>query len=291
MSARSVLLIAAALLMAAGTFFVMKSWLAGQRAKPVVQVVEEKVETEVLVARADMPAGIFVGEQHLRWQSWPDDDLPDSYLVKGEFDEEKFYGAVVRRGMPAGTPILITTMVHPGERGFLSAVLRPGYRAFSIKVSAASSISGLVFPGDRVDVILVHRFKIDPEDDNSPEQRASETILADVRVLALDQTIDDQDGEPSIAKTATLEVTPKQAEVLAVSDDLGRITLSLRSLAKDEKELRRIIESGAPLEEPTPRRARTYTRDAEASVLVGYGGGGPKVAVSRGSKVVKERAK
>ncbi len=291
MSARSVLLIAAALLMAAGTFFVMKSWMAGQRAKPVVQVVEQQVQTQVLVARTDLPAGTFVGEQHLRWQTWPDDDLPDNYLVKGEFDEEKLYGAVVRRGMPAGTPVLITQMVKPGDRGFLAAVLRPGYRAFSIKVSAASSISGLVFPGDRIDVILVHKYKVDSGDESSVERRASETVLSDVRVLALDQTIDDQNGEPTIAKTATLEVTPKQAEVLAVSDDLGRITLSLRSLAKDENELRRLVESGSPLEEPTPKRSRTYTRDSEASVLVGYGGGGPKVEVSRGSNVVKERVK
>lgn len=290
MSARSVLLIAAALLMAAGTFFVMKSWLANQRAKPVVEIEEQEAETQVLVTRSDLPAGTFVSEQHLRWQTWPDDDLPDNYLVKEEFDETKLYGAVVRRGMPAGTPVLNNQMVKPGERGFLAAVLGSGYRAFSIKVSAASSISGLVFPGDRVDVILVHKFKADASKQDSPDRRASETILSNVRVLALDQTIDDQNGEPIIAKTATLEVTPKQAEVLAVSDDLGRITLSLRSLAKSEKELQRLVDSGAPLEEPVPSRARTYTRDSEASVLVGFGGGGPDVQVYRGSKL-EERDK
>jgi len=291
MSARSILLIAAALLMAAGTFLVMKSWLANQRSKPVVQVVEQPVETQVLVARADLPAGTFVNDQHFRWQTWPDDDLPENYLVKGEFKQENLYGSVVRRGMPAGTPIVRSHLVKPGERGFLAAVLKPGYRAFSIKVSAASSISGLVFPGDRVDVILVHKFKIGDDGDKAVEQRASETILNNVRVLALDQTVDDQNGEPRVAKTATLEVTPKQAEVLAVSDDLGRITLSLRSLAKDEEELRRLVESGAPLEEPTPSRSRSYTRDAEASALVGYSSGGPKVQVSRGSKTMKERVK
>ncbi len=290
MSARSVLLIAAALLMAAGTFFVMKSWLASQRAQPVVAIEEQQIETQVLVTRSDLPSGTFVSEQHLRWQSWPDDDLPDNYLVKEEFDESKLYGAVVRRGMPAGTPVLTSQMVKPGDRGFLAAVLKAGYRAFSIKVSAASSISGLVFPGDRVDVILVHKFKSDASKVDSPERKASETILSNVRVLALDQTFDDQNGEPMIAKTATLEVTPKQAEVLAVADDLGRITLSLRSLAKSEKELQRIIDSGKPLEEPTPTRARTYTRDSEASVLVGFGGGGSLVEVFRGSKK-EERAK
>ena len=286
MSARSVLLIAGALLMAAGTFFVMRSYLASQRQQPVVQVVEQPVETHVLVARTDLPAGTFVNEQHLRWQTWPDDDLPDNYLLKDETDQETFYGAVVRRGMPAGTPIIKSQLVKPGDRGFLAAVLKPGYRAFTLKVSAASSISGLVFPGDRVDIILIHKYKVD-----ETERRASETILSNVRVLALDQTVDDQNGTPIIAKTATLEVTPKQVELMALADDLGRITLSLRSLAKDEEELRRLVESGEPLAEQAPKRTRTYTRDSEASVLVGYRGGGPVVDVSRGSAITKERAK
>lgn len=286
MSARSVLLIAGALLMAAGTFFVMRSYLASQRQQPVVQVVEQPVETHVMVARTDLPAGTFVNEQHLRWQTWPDDDLPDNYLVKEEAEQESFYGAVVRRGMPAGTPIMKSQLVKPGERGFLAAVLKPGYRAFSVKVSAASSISGLVFPGDRVDIILIHKYKVE-----ETERRASETILSNVRVLALDQSVDDQNGTPIIAKTATLEITPKQVELMALADDLGRVILSLRSLAKDEEELRRLVESGEPLVEQGPSRTRTYTRDSEASVLVGFRGGGPVIDVSRGSAITQERAK
>lgn len=267
--------------MAAGTFFVMKGYLASQRRPTVVEVVEQPVETQVLVTRTDLPAGSFVNEQHLRWQTWPDDDLPETYLIKGQFEQDALYGSVVRRGMPAGTPIVRAHMVKPGDRGFLAAVLKPGYRAFSIKVSAASSIAGLVFPGDLIDVILIHKFKA-----NEKERKAAETVLQNVRVLALDQTFDDQNGQPRVAKTATLEVTPKQAEILALADDLGRISLSLRSLAKDEDEMRRIVESGEPLREPLPTRARTYTRDSEASVLVGFGGG-PQIQVSRGAKISK----
>ena len=135
-------------------------------------------------------------------------------------------------------------------------------------------------------MLLVHKYEF-----NDDERRASETILQNVRVLALDQTVDDQNGTPIIAKTATLEVTPKQAELLALAADIGRITLTLRSLAKDEEELRRLVESGEPLAERGPSRSRTYTRDSEASVLSTFSSGGPSVDVSRGSAITKERAK
>lgn len=281
MSARSILLIAAALLLTIGTIFVARSWLASQKAKPPVQIVEKAQQTEVLVARKIMPAGTFITAEHLRWQAWPDDNLPSTYLVKGKFKQDELYGAVVRRGIAAGQPIIQSQIVKNGQRGFLAAVLRPGYRAYSIKINAASAISGLVFPGDRVDLILSHKVK-----GGTAEQQVSETVLANLRVLAIDQTIDDENGKPRIGKTATFEVTPKQAEVLAVADQLGRLSLSLRSLAKNEQELQRLVEGGDPYDDGPAKFGRTYTRDAEASLLMGFSGSG--VSVVRGSKSKKE---
>lgn len=286
MSARSIVLIAAALLLAVGTMFFVRSWLATNT--PTAQPVqaEQIVQTEVLVARSDLPAGTLINEQHLRWQSWPDDDVPETYMIKAETEQQSLYGSVVRRGIAAGQPIIQTQVVKPGDRGFLAAVLKPGFRAFSIKVSATTGISGLVFPGDRVDLILIHTL---PADEGSLPNKVSETFLRNVRVLAIDQTIDDQNGEPRVAKTATLEVTPKQAEVLAVADDIGRIALSLRSLAKDEAELKRIVERGEVIEEGPPSRAKSYTRDAEASALVGFRG--PQMTVVRGGESQSMRFK
>jgi pilus assembly protein CpaB len=113
-------------------------------------------------------------------------------------------------------------------------VLEPGKRAVSVSINATTGIAGLVFPGDRVDLILTHNI---PEEEGGKKKmrRASETVLKNIRVLAVDQTVDDQTGEPEVAKTTTLEVTPKQAEIIAVVIELGRLSLSLRSLAREEQ--------------------------------------------------------
>ena len=283
MSARSIMLIAAALLMTIGTMFVVRSWLESNRqtAAPVVRT-EKPVQTEVLVARSDLPTGILINEQHLRWQVWPDNSLPDSYLVRGKFKKESLYGSVLRRGIAGGHPIVKSQIIKPGDRGFLAAVLKPGHRAYTIKISAASSAAGLVFPGDRVDLILTHKVS-----QGRGAQQVSETILKNMRILAIDQSLNDQSNQPRVGKTATFEVTPKQAEILAVASGLGKLSLSLRSLAKDEAELERLIGGGA-LDESGGSRGGTYTRDSEASVLKGWSGSG--VTVVRGGVKKEEKA-
>jgi len=282
MSARSILLIAAALLLVIGTVFVARAWLDSQR-QPVAAVPEpKKVEAvRVLVAEIALPAGTFLKEEHLRWQPWPSDSpIPETYLVKKTTQPGDLFGAVIRRGIAAGEPITTGRIIKPGERGFMAAVLTPGYRAVSIKIGADSGVAGLVFPGDRVDIILTHNL----EKNDGSQHRASETVLKNVRVLALDSRVDDETGQPKLAKTATLELTPKQVEILSVSRELGRLSLSLRALAKNEAELERLAKSGAPLEEPEPTSGKTYTWDAEASVLVRFPeSDGQTVTVVRGN--------
>ena len=288
MSARSILLIAAALLLTVGTIFVARAWLDSQRAQVTAEapapVKEEAIR--VLVAQIDLPAGTFLKEEHLRWQAWPQANIPESYFLQTATSPDDLFGAVIRRGIATGEPITRRRIIKPGERGFLAAVLTPGYRAMSMKVGADSGVAGLVFPGDRVDIILTHGIKREGEG----EHRASETILKNVRVLALDRRTDDQSGEPKLAKTATLELTPKQVEILTVSRELGRLSLSLRALAKNEAELERLANSEDPLEEPEPTSGKTYTWDSEASILVRW----PKsdanvVSVIRGG-VVKQQS-
>ena len=282
MSARSIVLIAAALLLVIGTVFVARAWLDSQRQVAAPAPEPKKVEAvRVLVAEIALPAGTFLKEEHLRWQPWPSDSpIPESYLVKKTTQPVDLFGAVIRRGIAAGEPITSGRIIKPGERGFMAAVLTPGYRAMSIKIGADSGVAGLVFPGDRVDIILTHNLA---KSDGS-EHRASETILKNVRVLALDSRVDDETGQPKLAKTATLELTPKQVEILSVSRELGRLSLSLRALAKSEAELERLAKSGEPLEEPEPTSGKTYTWDAEASVLVRFPeSDGDTVTVVRGN--------
>ncbi len=280
MSARSILLIAAALLLTVGTVFVARNWLENRQQGPAPVVVQKADYTEVLVARSDLPTGTFISEQHVRWQSWPDDNLPDNYLVKGKVQRAKLFGSVLRRGTAAGQPIIRSQLVKPGDRGFLAAVLKPGHRAYTIKISAASAIAGLIFPGDRIDLILTQKV--------GKKQQVSETILQNLRILAIDQSINDQTNKPRVGKTATFEVSPKQAEILAVAASLGRLSLSLRSLARTDAELAEIISRGGPLQESDATRGGTYTRASEASVLVGRTGSA--VNVIRGGRIRKEKA-
>lgn len=267
MSVRNIILIVAAVLIMAGTGLIARSWLADQRAQmataPQAAPQAPVKKTYVLVADGDMPTGSFVKEENLTWQVWPDDKLHPSYLTKDQTDVKDLVGAVVRRAIAAGEPVTNSRILKPGDRGFLAAVLRPGYRAVAVRVDATSSISGLVFPGDRVDILLTHSVK-----NGDIQRRASETVLTNVRILAIDQKTNDTDESPKVGKNATLEVTPKQAEMLAVLGELGKLSFALRSLAKDEAELERIAKSGEPLQEPDPERGKTHTWDSEVSRLI-----------------------
>lgn len=294
MSVRNIILIVAALLITAGTTIVARSWLATQRAQPVAaaQQAPEPQGIKVLVAKVPLPTGVFIQEDQLRWQVWPGEEVPETYLTEDKMKPEDLYGAVVRRGFTAGEPIVSTRVIRPGDRGFLAAVLRPGYRAIAIRVNATSGVSGLVFPGDRIDIILTHSITVRTGED-SIERRASETVLENVRVLAIDQLVDENATEPTLASNFTLEVTPKQAEMVSVVRELGSLSISLRSLAKDEEELERLANQEEPLEEVDPERGSTHTWDSDVSRLVGARSGRADskkvVNITRGNQVEEHR--
>ena len=212
--------------------------------------------------------------------------MPETYIVRqdGETEEvadQEVLGAVVRRGISAGEPITRGQIIKPGDRGFLAAVLRPGFRAMAVRIDATSSIAGLVFPGDRVDILLTHEIKR-----GKTVRRVTETILSNVRILAIDQTLGDRGGEARVGKNATFELTPKQTEMLAVVNNLGKLSLALRSLAKDEEELDLLVNSEEPLAEPDPERGQTHTWDSEVSRLLWRPSRSNKdvVQVNRGSE-------
>ncbi|MCH9051902.1 MAG: Flp pilus assembly protein CpaB [Proteobacteria bacterium] len=287
MSVRNIILILVAVAITAGTGLVARSWISSQRLPTVAAAPPPPVKKMlVLVADKDLPAGTFIKENSLTWQSWSDEKPHPSYLIKNRDDETRLYGAVVRRGIAAGQPITSGRIVKAGDRGFLAAVLRPGYRAVSLRINATSSIAGLIFPGDRVDIILTHSVKAD-----GPSRRVSETVLTNVRILAIDQKTDDQDSAPKLGKNATFEVTPKQAEMLSVLSDLGKLSLSLRSLAKDEAELQRLANTDDPLAEPDPTKGKTHTWDSEVSHLIRRPSAmnQQKVQVIRGSRTTELR--
>lgn len=277
--ARKLILIVFALLITGSTVWFVRNW-AGQQtpATETAQVVTQQPvqqNVRILVAATDLPAGTLVQEQHLKWQAWPeDDDVEDLYVVEEVRPLEDFIGTVVRQGVAAGEPITDSRMVKPGQSGFLAAVLNPGKRAVSIPVDMTTGIAGFVFPGDRVDVILTHSIVKESEvEGETSGRRASETILTDVRIVAMDQSTNDQNQEAAVRRVATLEVTPKGAEIIAVAKELGSLTLSLRALARVEDEARSKDGQVAFKAE----RGRGHTWDSEASRLIT--GGSPRMGI------------
>ena len=184
-------------------------------------------------------------------------------------------GRVSRDPFAAGEPISEAKIVSPGSRGFLAAALAPGMRAVSVPVTATSGISGFVFPGDQVDILITHMPL--SGNNNEAQHRASETVLHDVRVIAVDQKLDSKGNEALVAHTATLEVTPKQSEIIAVATEMGKLSLSLRSLA--------VAEETSPADSAGGGERGTFTLDSEVSQLLTTKGnsGAGGVTVLRGN--------
>lgn len=231
---RRVVLPLIALVLAGVSTFTVRSWLESQR-RPVAvaaQAVPEQRKA-VLVAALDLSIGAFVQAESLRWQDWPDVTTPETYLMRGTNDEAELVGAVVRQPVAVGQPVTVGSIVKPGERGFLAAVLEPGMRAISVPVDEASGNAGLIFPGDRVDLILTQTIEV--AGDPAGSRRVSETVLQDVRVIAMGRRLKADGAEEGAggqqARTATLEATPAAAEKVALVTELGKLALSLRSLA------------------------------------------------------------
>jgi pilus assembly protein CpaB len=253
MGLRRIIVLLVAVVAAGATAMYARSWIEGQQNIAVVAPPAPEEVYEVLVADAPLPAGTFVKPQHLRWQRWPTDDVPDTYVLKGARGEDAMVGAVVRRGIAEGFPITDGSVVKPGERGFLAAVLAPGMRAVSLPINATSSNSGLIFPGDRVDLILTQTLAAA---DGTTTRRVSETVLRDIRIIAMGTETSDETGEEKShenAKTATFEVDPRVAEKVALLSELGKLSLSLRSLANEHAEA------------PPADEEQSYTWDLDVS--------------------------
>jgi pilus assembly protein CpaB len=290
MRLKSVLLIVAALLIAGFTAFMVRNWLDAERAAALRAMnkpqAPQPAGLQVLVAKRDLPVGTFLRPEHLRWQAWPAANVSPAYAVEGKKKVEDFVGAVVRLPIAIGEPITDGRVVAPGNSGFLAAVLRPGYRAVSVPVTMTSSISGFVFPGDHVDLLLTHRM---PERVEGLERRATVTVLRDIRVLALDQKVDVKPGEGGVPKTATFEVTPKQSEIIAVVVEMGKLSLSLRSLQRDEplspeddpyQTVDLSTDGGKEIKRESDFPERSYTLDSEVSGLLAV----RRMTIMRGGK-------
>jgi pilus assembly protein CpaB len=213
------------------------------------QKVPGESKVQILVTTLPIPQGTLLRAQDVTWQGVTETKpgeivRPNAAALeaKPDLDNEiraSVYGAVVRRGLDAGEPILQATIVKPGDRDFLQVVLTPGERAIAIPVATGGASTGLLTAGDRVDVILTQNFKNDtaPDMRTTPVTRrsVSETVVDNLRVLAIDApdtniraaAVNPATG--NFGRTVTLEVTAEQAEQVNVAAELGKLSLTLRS--------------------------------------------------------------
>jgi len=303
MRARTLILLFLAFVIAGGTAMLAQSWLVAQRARETAEAAPlfaPKPAKSVLVARTDLKRGQILRPDDMVWQIWPDGALDKNYLVMGgPRTPDAFAGWVVKNPVVGGEPITESKIISPGDRGFLAAVLRPGMRAISVPVTNTSATSGFVFPGDQVDMLLSYPLPTEKKEDGDSskidhQHKATQTVLRNIRVIGIDKWLEGKQGEAfQQPHTATFEVTAKQSEIIALASEMGKVSLTLRSLVPDPADAENPVKlagaagvvavgaaGGNGADSPISANA-TYTIDSDISPLL------PKLSRSSGDDTQK----
>jgi len=197
---------------------------------PAATLAGPQIKTqEVLVAAIDLTQGLALTDQALRWQAWPEDTVNPGFISRADRPEaiQDLTGSVVRQAMVVGEPIR-DGKLSSKDSGYLATLLKSGMRAVAVRVSAESSAGGFILPNDHVDVLHT----------SGNDGGRSRTLLANIRVLAIDQNAVDSGTErdSAVGKTATLELDPAQAEVISGAQASGSLSLALRATADNDEE-------------------------------------------------------
>ena len=198
--------------------------------------------TEVLIASGDIAIGQSISPQAVSWQAWPTQAASSANFIRRKERPnaiEQVTGSIARAPFSGGEPIREEKLIKANGSGYMAAVLPAGLRAISTTISPETGAGGFILPNDRVDVLLIRSQKV-----ATGEIYNSETILSNVRVLAIDQTVEEKNGQRVVVgKVATLALNARDAETLALATRLGTLSLTLRSLADaryaDEEEKKR----------------------------------------------------
>lgn len=193
----------------------------------------------VLSATRELPSGTLLRPTDIVWKDIQPGELRPGNIVRGQSEEGAMLGAVTRRDFATGDALVASELVTPGDRRFLAAVLKPGLRAATIGVDESQISSGLILPGDRVDVILTQNF--DTGIAQTQHKSVGETVLRDLRVVAVGSSLGGEAKpestetaapvvESKVPKTVTLELSEKEAERLFVAEQIGGIQLTVRPL-------------------------------------------------------------
>lgn len=254
---RNVLIVlAGGLLVAVLVAVLLGALLGGGGKKKKQQVTQQEPRIEILVASKNIGVAQKLTEDNIQWKKWPQSGaFPGTVKRKGgQKPLEALGGGRVSRKIAQGEPVLKSAIIEAGGN-YVAASLKPGMRAMAVKVGAADTAGGFVSPGDYVDIMLTYRQKIEGTSQDKTikamqdfiveqnfDKYATETILQNVKVLAIDQSAIRNEEKVQVGKTATLEVTPRQAEVLAVAQKAGDLSLALRGIGDEV-----VVVSEAPI--------------------------------------------
>jgi pilus assembly protein CpaB len=224
-----------------GAFIGVKNLVTKQPTVVTQEVTRDMAQ--VLVAKTEIGLGHIVGPENFRWQDWPQSAVNSGHIQRSVRPNAvaDLAGAVARAPMLPGDPVYARSLVKSGEGSVLAAILPAGMRAISTRIKEETGVGKLILPNDHVDVLLTMRRR----SRGGADEHVSDTLFRNVRVLAIGQLIQASDGKKlAEGNTATLELTPKQAEELAAANSKGEISLVLRSIADfkggDEQETSQI---------------------------------------------------
>lgn len=224
-----IIVLAVAAVAAGGVALLARSLLGGGTPPTAAAPAPRIVMSDVLVAAAVLTPGAQLTQASVRWQQWPSGAVDPGFITRtAQPDISKIVqGAVIRAPMMAGQPLTTTEIVHGDPAGFMAAQLMPGMRAVSITISPDTGAGGFILPNDHVDVQNTQQL-------GDAHRYRTTTILKDVRVLAVDQTYDSKDSKTEVARTATLELSPSQVELIERARAGGSLSLALRGLGDNE---------------------------------------------------------
>jgi len=240
---RNVLIVMAGAVLVAVLVAILVQVLMAPEPQPV-QTVQEEPRVEVLIAARDLGMGHELAEGDLRWQEWPESSIfPGAVVRKDDQIAVEALAGRLARDIAAGEPVGKMALLGNTSGNIVAANLRPGMRAISVEVDASSMVSGFVGPGDFVDIILTYRERLPSEAQDpavksrlalSLNKMATETILQNIKVLAVDQTATrPEEDKIKVGRTVTLAVNVEQAEKLALAAEMGDLMFVLRGVGDD----------------------------------------------------------
>ncbi|MGH6896283.1 MAG: Flp pilus assembly protein CpaB [Geminicoccaceae bacterium] len=230
MRARSLLTLLIGLVLAGAAVYYVDQRLTERDVVQVVAAEPAMALAVVVVARRDLARGDVLRADALKEMQWPANSVPVGAFasieeILGDGSQERR----ARRSIVPGEPVLADKVSGFGGRDTLGETLSPGKRAFSIRVNDVSGVAGFLLPGDRIDILLTRQL-----DNGGKKDLATDVILQNIVVLAIDQLKDEEREKPQVARTATVEVSPEEAQKLALAMQVGNLSLALRNVVAVE---------------------------------------------------------